>query len=78
MLKHVISAAGNSALMSPELIGTLSEHALGNYRVLMTLCDELLSVAAQKELPQIDEKLYFEVFSLPKPSKTPAAARASR
>jgi type II secretory pathway predicted ATPase ExeA len=78
VLKHVISAAGNSALMTPELIGTLCEHALGNYRVLMTLCDELLSAAAQKDLPQIDEKLYFEVFSLPKPTKTPAAARATR
>jgi general secretion pathway protein A len=72
-LKHLLDAAGNSALMTPELIGTLSEHALGNYRVLMTLCGELLSAAAQKELPQIDEKLYFEVFSVPKPPKTNAA-----
>ena len=71
-LKHLLGAAGNSALMSQELIGTLSEHALGNYRVLMTLCGELLSAAAQKELPQIDEKLYFEVFSVPKPPKAHA------
>ena len=72
-LKHLLAAAGNSALMSPELVGTLSEHALGNYRVLMTLCGELLSAAAQKELPQIDEKLYFEVFSVPKPPKAHVA-----
>jgi len=77
-LKHLLAAAGNSALMSPELISTLSEHALGNYRVLMTLCGELLSAAAQKELSQIDEKLYFEVFSIPKPSKALAPARATR
>ena len=77
-LKQLISVAGNSALMSPDLIGTLSEHALGNYRVLMTLCGELLSAAAQKELPQIDEKLYFEVFSIPKPPKAQAPARGSR
>jgi type II secretory pathway predicted ATPase ExeA len=78
VLKHLISEAGNSALMTPDLIATLSEHALGNYRVLMTLCGELLSAAAQKQLPQIDEKLYFEVFSVPKPPKTSAPARASR
>jgi general secretion pathway protein A len=77
-LKHLISEAGNTALMTPQLIATLSEHALGNYRVLMTLCGELLSAAAQKQLPQLDEKLYFEVFSVPKPAKTPAAARAGR
>jgi len=77
-LKHLLAAAGNSALMSPELINTLSEHALGNYRVLMTLCGELLSAAAQKELSQIDEKLYFEVFSMPKPPKALAPARATR
>jgi len=68
-LKHVISAAGNPALMTPDLINTLSEHALGNYRVLMTLSGELLSAAAERELPQLDEKLYFEVFSVPRPPR---------
>ena len=77
-LKHLIAAAGNSALMSPDLIATLSEHALGNYRVLMTLCGELLNAAAQKELPQIDEKLYFEVFSNPTPPKAHAPPRPAR
>jgi type II secretory pathway predicted ATPase ExeA len=68
-LKHLISAAGNPALMTPDLIATLSEHALGNHRVLMTLCSELLAAAAEKELPQLDEKLYFEVFSVPRPPR---------
>jgi general secretion pathway protein A len=77
-LKHLLAAAGNSALMSAELIATLCEHALGNYRVLMTLCGELLSAAAQKELPQIDEKLYFEVFSVPKPPKSHPSPRGAR
>ena len=73
-LKHLISAAGNQALMTPQLIGTLSEHALGNYRVLMTLSGELLAAAAEKQLPQIDEKLYFELFSIHRPTK-PRARR---
>jgi len=77
-LKHAIAAAGNPALMTPDLLTTLAEHALGNYRVLMTLAGELLAAAAHKELPQLDEKLYFEVFSVPTPAKAPAPARARR
>jgi type II secretory pathway predicted ATPase ExeA len=80
-LKHLLEAAGNSALMTPELIATLCEHALGNYRVLVSMCGELLAAAAQRELPRIDEKLYFEVFSLSKTataiSKGAAAAASS-
>jgi len=68
-LKNLISAAGNPALMTPDLIATLSEHALGNYRVLTTLSGELLSAAAERELSQLDEKLYFEVFSVPRPPR---------
>ncbi|MAF17777.1 MAG: general secretion pathway protein GspA [Marinomonas sp.] len=68
-LEHLISAAGNQALMTPQLIATLSEHALGNYRVLMTLSGELLAAAAEKQLAQIDEKLYFELFSIHRPAK---------
>ena len=78
VLKHLLAQAGNSALMTPDLIATLSEHALGNYRVLMTLCGELLNAAAQRQLPQIDEKLYFEVFSVPKTAKPSASLRTSR
>jgi type II secretory pathway predicted ATPase ExeA len=65
-LEYLLTAAGNPMLMTPELVATLTEHALGNYRVLVSLCGELLSVAAQRELPQIDEKLYFEVFASPR------------
>lgn len=75
-LKHLIDVAGNSALMTPDLIATLSEHALGNYRVLMTLSGELLAAAAEKDLPQLDEKLYFQHFSIPRAAAPPSAAHA--
>jgi len=78
VLKQLITVAGNPALMSPDLIATVSEHALGNYRVLMTMCGELLAAAAEKELSQIDEKLYFELFSIQKPAKPPSAVRSRR
>lgn len=74
-LKHLITVAGNSSLMSADLISTLSEHTAGNLRMLMSLSGELLAAAAQKELPQLDEKLYFEVFSLHRPTKPLSAVR---
>ena len=42
---------------------TLCEHAMGNYRVLCVMAGELLATAAQKELTQLDEKLFFDCFA---------------
>ena len=62
LLAHAIEQAGNPALMSCPLQDTLCDHAAGNYRSLMSMADELLATAVQKELGQLDEKLYFDVF----------------
>jgi len=71
-LDHLLASAGNAALMTPELRSTLVDHAAGNYRVLMNLCDELLVVAAERELARLDEKLYLEVFAQsPRPKQPP-------
>lgn len=51
--------------MTTELKATLADHAAGNYRVLMNLSDELLTLALDRELPRLDEKLYLEAFSQP-------------
>lgn len=82
-LKHVTSAAGNARLMTTELMGTLCDHALGNYRALMTMAGDLLAAAVQREQTQLDEKLFLEVFAVPsgsKPAPTPAknGAKARR
>ncbi len=71
-LKHLLATAGNASLMTPELIQTLCDHALGNYRVLTGMAAELLASAAQQEITQLDEKLYLEVFgaAASKPRKT--------
>lgn len=74
-LEHLLEAAGNRKLLTPELIATLCEHALGNYRVLMTMAAELLAAAAERELPRLDEKLYLEVFSPPPPPTPPPGRR---
>jgi type II secretory pathway predicted ATPase ExeA len=70
-LDHLLETAGNPTLMSTELKATLADHAAGNYRVLMNLCDELLAIAVDRDLPRLDEKLYLEAFSQPqnKPQK---------
>ena len=58
--------------MTTELKVTLADHAAGNYRVLMNLADELLTVAADRDLPRLDEKLFLDVFApTPKPKPTP-------
>ena len=64
-LKHLLNSAGNASLMTPELCQTLCDHAVGNYRVLTTIAGELLDTAAQRELTQLDEKLYLELFGTP-------------
>jgi type II secretory pathway predicted ATPase ExeA len=67
-LDNLLAAAGTPTLMTTELRATLADHAAGNYRVLMNLADELLTVAADRELARLDEKLYLEVFAgAPKP-----------
>ena len=64
-LDHLLDAAGNPGLMTTELKVTVAEHAAGNYRVMMNIADELLVAAAERNLPQLDEKLYFDVFQVP-------------
>jgi general secretion pathway protein A len=63
-LDHLLNAAGNSALMTPELKATLVEHAAGNYRVMMNIADELLSAGAERDLSRLDDKLYLELFNV--------------
>ena len=61
-LKQLQVTAGNTRLMTPELMKTLCDHALGNYRVLASMASELLASAAQQDITQLDEKLYLNVF----------------
>jgi general secretion pathway protein A len=77
-LDHLLDAAGNPSLMTSELRATLADHAAGNYRVLMNLSDELLAVAADRELPRLDEKLFLEVFAQPTKTKAAAATPARK
>ena len=77
-LEHLLETAGNAKLMTPELIDTLCDHAVGNYRVLTTMASELLAAAAERECTQLDEKLYLEVFAPPETDRPRRAPRGRR
>jgi hypothetical protein len=64
--------------MTPELVDTLCDHAVGNYRVLTTMASELLTAAAERERTQLDEKLYLELFAPPESDRPRRAPRARR
>ena len=74
LLEHILKHAGAQHLMTQQLKQTLADHAAGNLRVLNTMAADLLAAAAEKELSQLDEKLYFEVFS---PNRTTAEKRSN-
>ena len=62
-LKHLLKSAGNAHLMSDGLLRTLCEHSLGNYRILIGMAADLLARAAEQELTELDEKLYFDMYN---------------
>lgn len=72
LLNHALTKAGNPSLMTAELMETLVDHAAGNYRLLMTMSAELLAHGMTREVEQLDEKFYLEVFQ---PSRPRAASR---
>jgi general secretion pathway protein A len=76
-LNFAIEKAGHPQLMSEELIRTLAAHAANNLRVLNQMAAELLCAAAERNLPKIDESLFFELFSPTgsKPRRKLTAAR---
>jgi type II secretory pathway predicted ATPase ExeA len=79
LLHHTLSKAGNAALMTAELMDTLVDHAAGNYRVLMTMGADLLAHGMAREVEQLDEKLYLEVYQPTRPVVTSKKkARAGR
>jgi general secretion pathway protein A len=62
LLREGTRLAGNPNLLTPGLSETLAEHAAGSPRVLMNLAGECLSVGMFKEVTQLDEGLFFELF----------------
>ncbi len=62
-LQYSLDHAGAPQLMTRPLMDTLVEHSAGNLRLLNTMAAELLTVAAEKELGQLDEKLFLNLYA---------------
>ncbi len=83
-LRHLLKTAGAAKLMTPELIDTLTDHSVGNYRGLVIMAGDLLAAAAQRGLDRLDDKLYLEMYASPAqvpeppPPKPRRAARQRR
>jgi type II secretory pathway predicted ATPase ExeA len=75
-LDHLLKSAGGDALMSSALKRTLCERAGGNYRVMTNMAAQLLSLAVQRQITTLDEKLYLEAFAAPGPTSQAARRNA--
>jgi general secretion pathway protein A len=72
LLRHALEKAGNATLMTPELLDTLVDQSMGNYRLLMNMGGELLAYGMAHDVAQLDEKCYLEVFQ---PRRSPPAIK---
>lgn len=70
VLSHALKMAGNPNLFTQGLQDNLVDHANGNYRVLMTTAGDLFLTAFERNVPQLDEKFYLELYQTraPRPS----------
>jgi len=75
-LRHALEKAGTPRLLTPGLLDTLVDHAGGNHRTLMAHAHELLLAGMEREVTQLDEQLFFDLFA-PAPAERPRA-RAAR
>ena len=74
-LRHALAQAGAPSLMTPEVITTLADHANGNLRALMIMADELLAAAVERDARQIDEALFFDLYTPPAEAKAAGRRR---
>lgn len=67
VLRHALTAAGNSHLLTDGLCQTLVEHAAGNLRTMMLAAQEVLAAGVAKNAKRLDEALYLEVTGAERP-----------
>lgn len=77
-LRQLLKTADGASLMTPELMQTLCDHAVGNYRIMTNLAADLLAAAAQREATSLDEQLFLEVFAIEGRGQAGPKAAAAR
>jgi hypothetical protein len=55
-----------TSALTKELVGTVAEHAAGNYRVATIMAADLLMSGVAKGSQQLDKALFFDVFKAAK------------
>ncbi|MEO0601952.1 MAG: ATP-binding protein, partial [Myxococcota bacterium] len=68
-LDHLLDHAGAPQLVTDELKAALVDHAGGNPRILISMAADLLVHGLQQERGVLDEKLFLQVFDLPRRNK---------
>jgi general secretion pathway protein A len=63
IVTEAVRKAGNPNLLSKGLIGALTDHSIGNLRTMMNMAAELLEEGLKREVSQLDEKLFIEIYS---------------
>ena len=71
---HALDKAGAPHLMTEGLIGALADHAGANLRRLNHIAAQLVWMAAERELPNIDENLFLD-FCTPGSARSRTRAR---
>jgi len=64
LLTSSLALAGAPTLMTKGLMSALTEHALGNPRVMNGMANEILMLGAKNEAANLDEKLFFEAIPI--------------
>ena len=62
VLKELITKAGNPSLMTEDLVQTIAERSMGNYRAMVQMANSILIEGARQQASQLDEKLFFDLF----------------
>lgn len=75
-LDHLLEVAGNPSLMTTELKAALAEHSAGNYRAMMNLADELLAIAIDRGLAELDAGLFLDSVQPPPVKKRARRSKA--
>jgi type II secretory pathway predicted ATPase ExeA len=70
LLKEIMRKAGNATIFSNGLVKILADQSMGNYRSLMVMANTLLQEGVQREITQLTEQHYFEIFD-PNQKKKP-------
>lgn len=71
-LEHLLDNAGNANLITTDAKVAIAEHSAGNYRSMMTHCDELFAAMLDADKTTIDGDLFFELY---KPKNQPRRKR---